>query len=66
MIKSLTRQLGFDRVGEVLSEEVCGVQVEVLCEERDPLARMLANLDARIVGLGGKRRSRSVRPKDRP
>ncbi len=58
MICSLMQKLGLDRIGDVVAGEVRRVQVEVLREERDVLAGMIAKLDERIAGLGGKWRGR--------
>ncbi len=52
------QKLGLDRIGDVVADEVRRVQVEVLREERNVLSAMIARLDARIAGLGGKRRGR--------
>ncbi len=61
MFKSLVRRLGLDLIGDVVADEVRRAQVEVLREERDVLAGMIAKLYQRIAGFGGKRRGRPPR-----
>lgn len=58
MIRALMQKLGLDRIGDVFADELKRVQVEVLREEREILARMMEKLDERIRALGGKRRGR--------
>lgn len=58
MIRALIQKLGLDKIDDVLADEAHRVQVEVLREERDILAKMIARLDERIAALGGKRRGR--------
>ncbi len=59
MIRALMQKLGLDRIGDLVADEVGQVQIDVLREEREVVARMIAKLDERIAGLGGKRRGRS-------
>ncbi|MEK6851280.1 MAG: hypothetical protein AABY30_01940, partial [Candidatus Thermoplasmatota archaeon] len=58
MIRALVQKLGLDKIGDVVADEAKRIQVEVLREEREVLAQMIARLDERIAGLGGKRRGR--------
>ncbi len=58
MIRALMQKLGLDKLGEVVAEELRRVERQILGEERDVLAAMLARLDERIAGFGGKRRGR--------
>lgn len=58
MIRALVQKLGLDKIGDVLGDEARRIQVEVLRDERDILAKMIARLDERIAALGGKRRGR--------
>lgn len=58
MIRALVQKLGLDKIGDLVADEAKRVQVEVLREERDILAKMVARLDDRIATFGGKRRGR--------
>ena len=58
MINALVRKLGLDRIGDMLADEIRRAERQILEEEREVLAKMIARLDERIAGLGGKRRSR--------
>lgn len=55
-LRALMQKLCLDRIGDLVADQVREVQVEVLRDEREVLARLIAKLDQRIASVGGKRR----------
>ncbi len=58
VIRDLMQKLGFDRIGDLVADQVRQVQLDILREERDVLARMMSKRNERIREAGGKPRGR--------